>query len=305
MAERVQLARAPRRPCGSAWRSARARSRGRPARAPAPRPAISSSSWRASRRPSVPSSTTYSAISRGDAADHLQALGHRGDVADRHQVLDLQRGQRARDLVEAELVALQGRQRLVGAGQDRGRVLQDAALAVHVQGDQPHRLADRDDREAGLLAHPVGGAVPGAGLLRGDRGVRHQLDAGPQDLGAVRDPGSARRPACTARAAGSRRTRRPARNRRCTWPRRSCRSPARSDRRCCRGGSAPGRRAGRCRARRRSAWRASAALRIRGLVRLRPGRCCHCTPPCVLARPAQSLPAACLRSDTGAFRASP
>ena len=121
----------------------------------------------------------------GDPAHHLQPLGHRGDIADRDQVLDLQGRQRARDLVEAELVALQGRQGLVGAGEDRGRVLQDAALAVHVEGDQAHRLGDRDDREADLLAHPVRGAVPGAGLLRRDRRVGHQLDARPQDLGDV------------------------------------------------------------------------------------------------------------------------
>ena len=55
----------------------------------------------------------------GDPADHLQPL-HDGDrVADGDQVLDLQRGQRAGDLVEAELVPLQGGQGLVGPGQDR------------------------------------------------------------------------------------------------------------------------------------------------------------------------------------------
>ena len=77
----------------------------------------------------------------GDPADHLQALRHRRDVPDRHQVLDLQRRQRARHLVQAQLVALQGGERLVGAGQDRRGVLQHAALPVDVQGDQPHRLA--------------------------------------------------------------------------------------------------------------------------------------------------------------------
>ncbi len=122
---------------------------------------------------------------RGDPADHFQALGDRGDVADRHQVLDLQGGEGAGDLVQAELVALQGRQRLVGAGEDRGRLLQDAALAVHIEGDQAHRLADGDDREAGLDRDALGGAVAGAGLLRGDGGVRDQLDSGPHDFGDV------------------------------------------------------------------------------------------------------------------------
>ena len=41
------------------------------------------------------------------------------------------------------------------------------------------------DRQAGLLVDPVGGAVPGAGLVGGDRRVGDQLDAGAQDLGAV------------------------------------------------------------------------------------------------------------------------
>lgn len=123
---------------------------------------------------------------RGDPADHLQALGHGRDVPDRHQVLDLQRGEGARDLVQTELVALQGRQGLVRAGQDRRRVLQDAALAVDVQGDEAHRLGDRDHREADLLAHPVRGAVPGARLLRRDRRVGHELHARPKDLRQVR-----------------------------------------------------------------------------------------------------------------------
>lgn len=121
----------------------------------------------------------------GDPAHHLQPLGHRRDIADRDQVLDLEGRQRARDLVEAELVALQGRQGLVGAGEDRGGVFEDTALAVHVEGDQAHRLGDRDDREVDLLAHPVCGAVPGACLLRRDGRVGHQLHARPQDLGDV------------------------------------------------------------------------------------------------------------------------
>jgi hypothetical protein len=78
----------------------------------------------------------------GDAADHLQALYNRDRVADRDQVLDLQRGQRTGDLVQAQLVPLQRGQGLVGPGQDRGGVVEDVALAVDVEPDDAHRLAD-------------------------------------------------------------------------------------------------------------------------------------------------------------------
>ena len=64
----------------------------------------------------------------GDPAHHLEPLGDGGDVAHGDQVLDLQRRQRAGHLVEAQLVALEGGQRLVGPGQDLGRVLEHVAL---------------------------------------------------------------------------------------------------------------------------------------------------------------------------------
>ncbi len=121
----------------------------------------------------------------GDAADHLQALDHRDGVADGHQILDLQGGEGAGDLVQAELVPLEGGQGLVGAGQDRRGVVQDVPLTVDVEADDPHRLADRDDRVAGLPGDPLGGAVPGAGLLRRDRRVGHQVHGGAHDAGAV------------------------------------------------------------------------------------------------------------------------
>jgi len=60
----------------------------------------------------------------GDPPDHLQPLADAHRVADRDEVLDLQRRQRAGDLVEAQLVALEGGQRLVGPGEDRRRVLE-------------------------------------------------------------------------------------------------------------------------------------------------------------------------------------
>ena len=116
-----------------------------------------------------------------DPAHHLEALEHAGDVAHGDEVLDLERRQRAGDLVEAGLVALEGLQRLVGAGQDGAGVLEDVAPAVDVEGDDAHGLADRDHGVAGLLGDPLGGAVPGAGLAGLDRGVGQQLGGGAQD----------------------------------------------------------------------------------------------------------------------------
>ena len=69
----------------------------------------------------------------GDPGDHLEPLGDHGDVADGDQVLDLQRGQGAGDLVEAQLVALERGQRLVGAGQDLAGVLEDVAGLADVR----------------------------------------------------------------------------------------------------------------------------------------------------------------------------
>ena len=60
----------------------------------------------------------------GDAAHHLRALEHGDDVADRHEVFDLERRERAGHAVEARLVATEDLQRLVGAGEharDRDR----------------------------------------------------------------------------------------------------------------------------------------------------------------------------------------
>src|ERR687886_271196 len=54
-----------------------------------------------------------------DAAHHLEALDDDRDVADRHEVLDLERGQCPGDLVEPGLVALEGGEGLVRLGQDR------------------------------------------------------------------------------------------------------------------------------------------------------------------------------------------
>ena len=77
----------------------------------------------------------------GDPGHHLQPLGDHGDVADRDEVLDLERRQGAGHLVEPELVALEGGQRLVGAGQDLAGVLEHVAGLADVRRDDLHRLA--------------------------------------------------------------------------------------------------------------------------------------------------------------------
>ena len=63
----------------------------------------------------------------GDAAHHLGALEDGDDVADGDEVLDLEGGQRRRDLVEAVLVALEGLQGLVGPGEQPGDRLERCA----------------------------------------------------------------------------------------------------------------------------------------------------------------------------------
>ena len=68
------------------------------------------------------------------------------------EVLDLEGGQGAGDLVQAGLVALEGLQGLVGAGQDRGRALEHVPAAADVEGDDLHRLADRDHGKPVCLA---------------------------------------------------------------------------------------------------------------------------------------------------------
>ena len=117
-----------------------------------------------------------------DAPDHLQPLGHHGHVARGRQVLDLVRGQRPRHLIQPELVPLQRGQGLVGPGQDRGRILQHVPGPVQVQGDDPHGLADRDHRAAGLPADPLRGPVPGARFVGRQRGVGDQVHGRPDDV---------------------------------------------------------------------------------------------------------------------------
>ena len=68
----------------------------------------------------------------GDARDHLGALQQHDHVAERDEVLDLERGQRARHLVEAALVALEGLQGLVGPVEQPGDRLERVLLVADV-----------------------------------------------------------------------------------------------------------------------------------------------------------------------------
>ena len=144
-------------------------------------PAISSSSCSASSRPSVPSSTTWPVTSSAIRRTISSRCGDQGDVADGDEVLDLQRGQRARHLVQARLVPLEGGDGLVGAGEQFAGAAEDVAALAEVEADDPHRLRHRDDRVAGLAGDPLRGAVPGAGLLGRDGRVGHQVGRRPHD----------------------------------------------------------------------------------------------------------------------------
>ena len=87
--------------------------------------------------------------------------------------------------VEALAVLLERLQGLVGAGEEQPRGQQRALLVAEVDGDRVARLRHRHDRHAERARHPLGRAVPGAGLRRGDRGVGHQVHVGPCDAAGV------------------------------------------------------------------------------------------------------------------------
>ena len=99
--------------------------------------------------------------------------------------LELERRQARGDLVEAGAVLVERGERLVGLGEHDGDVLEDVLDAVDVERDDLAALGDRDHQRVGLLGDALGGAVAGAGLVREDRRVRHQLDVGHRDLGRV------------------------------------------------------------------------------------------------------------------------
>ena len=215
---------------------------------------MSSSSWSESSRPSRAELDDVALDLARRSAAPSRVAGRRGGVAHGDEVLDLERGQRAGDLVEPHLVALEGGQRLVGARQDRGGVLEDVAAAGDVERDDVHRLADRDHRVPGLLGDSLGGAVPGAHLVGGDAWSRASGERRPGGSGSALAP---RMMAPSILASSRSRVAEELdverRSRRCRAPRRLCRSRGRPVHRCGRAGCARARRAVGCRARR---WRA-------------------------------------------------
>ena len=120
------------------------------------------------------------------ARDELGALEHGQHVVEGDAALELERGQAGGDLVEAGAVLVERGERLVGLGQHHRDVLEDVLRAVEVERHHVAACGDGDHQRVGLLRDALGGAVPGAGLEREDRGVGHELDVGPEDLGAVR-----------------------------------------------------------------------------------------------------------------------
>src|SRR5665647_809038 len=142
-----------------------------------------------------------------DPSDHLEAR------------------QRAGDLIESRLVALESLQGLVGAGKYRARFLEDVAPAVDIQGDDLHGLAHRDHREAGLFGDPL----CGAGCRTRWSRSRGRAAAGWRLAECVSHRARARwrRPSWPARAVAYWRTRCREGSRRSTWPRRPCRCRAR------------------------------------------------------------------------------
>ena len=120
-----------------------------------------------------------------DAPHHLGALQQADHVADGDEVLDLQGRQLGGRGVEALAVLLERLQGLIGAGEEQPRGQERALLVAEVDGDRVARLRYRHDRHAEGARHPLGRAVPGAGLRGGDRGVGHQVHVGPGDAAGV------------------------------------------------------------------------------------------------------------------------
>ena len=119
------------------------------------------------------------------AGDQLGPLKNGQDVVEGDAALELQGREPGGNLLEPGPVLVEGRQRLVGLGQDNRDLLEHVLPALDVERDHVAPLGDGDHERPGLLGDPLSGPVPGAGLERQDRGIRHQLDVRPADLGGV------------------------------------------------------------------------------------------------------------------------
>ncbi len=120
-----------------------------------------------------------------DAQHHLATLRDHRDIAHGDEVVDLQGGEVGAHLVESHAVALERRDGLVGAGEDRAGVLQDVAPTVDVDRDGRHGLADADRGVECLTRDPVGGAVARARLVGGECGIGVQVHGCAQDARRV------------------------------------------------------------------------------------------------------------------------
>ena len=95
------------------------------------------------------------------------------------------RGQRGQGVVEAHPEALLGGQGLAGAVDQPARRLAGVLQAVAVDGDGGHGLGDGDHRHVDGAGHPLGRAVPGAGLGGGDARIGDEVHVGPGDAGGI------------------------------------------------------------------------------------------------------------------------
>ena len=121
----------------------------------------------------------------GDAAHHFARLQHGHHVAHRDRVLHFEAGQLGQRVVEADPEALLGGQGLAGAVDQPPRRLAGVLQIVAVDGDGGHGLGHGDHRDVDGAGHPLGRAVPGAGLGGGDARVGNEMHVGPGDARGV------------------------------------------------------------------------------------------------------------------------
>ena len=114
-------------------------------------------------------------ISSDHARGQLGPLNRDEHIVEHDRVLELERGQARQHLLEPRAVRLERRERLIRLGQHVGDRLELVARLADEDRDRLTLLRDRDHERVRLLGDSLGRAVPGAGLGRGDRRVRHQL----------------------------------------------------------------------------------------------------------------------------------